>query len=143
MEQLVQVVKCNDDGTAQVIPIRLSACVGECQGCFGCGPQQFTANNPIKARLGQVVTVRQTIRPVLEAALMLCLMPLIMLFVGYIICFRLWSSGALGGCLGFVLGAAGAAVYDRRIAKKQTVYTITGFGHDLPEFLKKGDNDLD
>ena len=148
MEQLVRVQKCNDDGTALVLHVRQSACSGDCHKCSGCGAVQenllLTANNPIGARPGQVVTVRSESGPVLAAAAVLYILPLVLFFAGYLLCHLLWQLGVLGGCVGFVLGICLAAVYDRRVAsKRKPVYTITGFGQGLPEYLKKGDNDLD
>lgn len=146
MEQLVRVQKCNDDGTAQVIHIRQSACSGDCHQCSGCGAAKetilLTAQNPIGAQPGQVVTVRSESGPVLLDAAVLYMMPLALFFVGYLVLEALWTRGALGGCLAFVLGIVLAAVYDRRVAaKRKTIYTITGFGH-MPSGTK-GDNDLD
>lgn len=143
MEQLVRVQKCNDDGTAQVIHIRQSACSGDCHKCSGCGAVQqtmlLTANNPIGAKPGQVVTIRTDSGPVLTAAAMLYLLPLVLFFAGYF-AGAFWNKGALVGCLAFVLGITVAALYDRKVAsKKKTVYTITGFG----KYPEKGDNDLD
>ena len=148
MEQLVRVQKCNDDGTAQVIHVRQSACSGDCHKCSGCGAVSqtmvLTANNPIGARPGQVVTVRAESGPVLAAAAMLYMLPLVLFFVGYLVFHLVWKLGALGGCLAFLLGIGIAAVYDRKVARKQkTVYTITGFGHIVPDSPEKGDNDLD
>ena len=143
MEQLVRVQKLNSDGTAQVLYVRQSACSGDCHKCSGCGAVEqnmlFTAQNPIGARPGQVVTVKTESGPVLAAAAMLYMMPLGLFFVMYLI-FRLaWGLGALGGILGFVLGIIGALIYDRLVVRKhKTVYTITGFAHP-----QKGDNDLD
>lgn len=148
MEQLVRVQKCNDDGTAQVIHIRQSACSGDCHQCSGCGAAKetllLTAQNSIGARPGQVVTVRSESGPVLLDAAVLYMMPLVLFFTGYLICEALWVRGALGGCLAFVLGIVLAAVYDRRVAaKRKTIYTITGFGHMTTGSFEKGDNDLD
>ena len=146
MEQLVRVQTCNDDGTAQVIHIRQSACSGDCHQCSGCGAAKetllLTAQNPIGARPGQVVTVRSESGPVLLDAAMLYMMPLVLFFVGYLVGEVWCKRGALGGCLTFALGIILAAVYDRRVAaKRKTVYTITGFGPSGT--WKKGDNDLD
>lgn len=147
MEQLVRVQKLNGDGTAQVLHVRKSACSGDCHKCSGCGAVEqnmlFTARNPIGAQPGQVVTVRTESGPVLAAAAVLYLLPLVLFFVGYLVFFLAWEQGTLGGLLGFALGFAMAAVYDRRVArKKETVYTITGFGQ-LSDFPEEGDNDLD
>ncbi len=143
MEQWVRVQKCNADGTAQVLHVRRSACSGDCHKCSGCGAVEqemlLTAQNPIGARPGQVVTIRTQSGPVLAAAAVLYILPLVLFFVGYLAGHLVAGAGALGGCLAFALGIAIAAIYDRRVARKQkTIYTITGFVY--PE---KGDNDLD
>jgi sigma-E factor negative regulatory protein RseC len=148
LEQLVRVQKCNDDGTAQVIHVRQSACSGDCHQCSGCGAAQetlvLTARNPIGARPGQMVTMRSESGPVLLAAVVLYVLPLLLFFAGYLICEIAWGIGALGGLLAFALGIVFAVVYDRRVAgKRETVYTITGFGHISPDGWEKGDNDLD
>ena len=148
MEQLVRVQKCNDDGTAQVIHVRQSACSGDCHRCSGCGAAKetllLTAQNPIGARPGQVVTIHSNSGPVLLDAAVLYMMPLVLFFVGYLILDVLCKRGALGGCLAFVLGILSAKLYDRVVAsKRETVYTITGFGQALSGEPYEGDNDLD
>lgn len=146
MEQLVRVQKLNEDGTAQVLHIGQSTCTGDCHKCSGGGALQqkilFTAENPIHAQPGQVVTVIARTGPVLAVAA-LYLMPLALFFLSYLVGYAFWQSSALGGLPGFAIGVILAAVYDRRIARKQkTVYTITGFGRK-PQNWGKGDNDLD
>ena len=146
MKQLVRVQKLNGDGTAQVLHIRQSACSGDCHTCSGCGSVQqkmlLTAQNPIGAQPGQVVQIQASSGPVLMAAAVLYLLPLVLFFAGYIVFSVLWDTGALGGGLAFALGIVIAGVYDRCVARKQnTVYTITGFGHLCPE-TEKGDNDF-
>ena len=148
MEQLVRVQKCNDDGTAQVVHVRQSACSGDCHQCSGCGAATQTmvllANNPIGARPGQVVTIRSESGPVLAAAAVLYMLPLVLFFVGYLLAESLWQKGGLGGCVAFALGIAFAALYDRKVAgKRKLTYTITGFGGTMPHSPEKGDNDLD
>lgn len=148
MEQLVRVQKCNDDGTAQVVHIRQSACSGDCHKCSGCGAATQTmllvANNPIGAKPGQVVTIRSESGPVLAAAAVLYVLPLLLFFAGYLLFEGLWQKGALGGCLAFVLGIAVAAIYDRKVAgKRKPTYTITGLGSLSSYTPEKGDNDLD
>ena len=148
MEQLVRVQKCSNDGTAQVVHIRQSACSGDCHKCSGCGAATqtmvLTANNPIGAKPGQVVTVRSESGPVLAAAAVLYMLPLALFFAGYLLFESLWQNGGLGGCLAFGLGIAFAAVYDRKVAaKRKPTYTITGFGSMSSCAPEKGDNDLD
>ena len=141
MEQLVRVKKTFDNGTAQVIRIRESACSGDCHKCSGCGAAQeaiiFEAVNPIGAKTGDFVTVE-------KAAVMLYMLPLVLFFGGYAAGEAMGFSGALFGCLAFVLSVALIVVYDRHMAKKDnTIYTITGFmGDSLLKSMKKGDNDL-
>lgn len=132
MEQLVRVVKTNDDGTAQVIHVRESACSGDCHKCSGCGAVQqkliLTARNPIGAKPGEMVTVQASSGPVLAAAAVLYVLPFVLFFLGYAAGALLWQQGGLTGSIAFVVGIAAAVIYDRRVAgKKETVYTITGY----------------
>ena len=125
MEQKVQVRRVFPDGTAEVILRRQSACSGECHKCAGCGAVEehmvLTAQDSVGVRPGDWVTVRSESGPVLAGAAVLYLLPLVLFFALYLIC------GALWGCLGFVLGIAGAVVFDRTVAKKRkNVYIITG-----------------
>ena len=133
MQQLVKILSCNTDGTAQVMLVRQSACSGDCHKCSGCGAVQesmlLTVKNPIGARPGDVVVVESKTGPVLAAAAMLYVMPLVLFFLGCILG-ALWNQVLLTGGAGFVLGIVLAVLYDRLVAKKQkTVYTITGYGH--------------
>lgn len=132
MTQTVRVLKNNDDGTAQVIHIRQSACSGDCHQCSGCGAAQetliLTANNPIHAQRGDAVVMESESGPVLVAAAVLYLVPLVLFFAGYLIGQVIWGKGALLGCCAFGLGIAAGVAYDRLVAKKKpTVYTITGY----------------
>lgn len=131
MEQKVKVTRVFPDGTAQVVRIRESACSGDCHKCSGCGAAQqtmlFTARNPIGARAGDLVIVSAESAPVLKAALVLYILPLVLFFAGYIGGAYVGLSGWLGA-LGFLLGIAAVVAYDRLAAKKkETIYTITGF----------------
>ena len=133
MEQLVRIVKQNEDGTARVVLVRESACSGDCHKCSGCGAAKqtlfLTARNPIQAPVGSVVIIQSQSGPVLAAAAMLYMMPLGLFFLGYLLGEVLWQRGGLAGILAFGLGVAGAIVYDRLVMKKkETVYTITGYG---------------
>ena len=148
MEQLVRVKKTFDNGMAQVIHIRESACSGDCHKCSGCGAAKeaivFEAHNPIGAKTGDLVNVQSETGPVLKAAVVLYMLPLVLFFGGYAAGEVMGLSGALCGCLAFVLSVALIVVYDRHLAKKDnTIYTITDFaGETLLKSMKKGDNDL-
>ena len=143
MEQLVRVKKTNQNGTADVICIRESACSGDCHKCSGCGAAKeaiiVTAQNPIGAQTGDFVNVRSETGPVLKAAVVLYMLPLVMFFAGYALAAALNTSGGIGGGLAFALSIVVIVLYDRRMQKKDnTIYTITGFaGESLLKSRRK------
>lgn len=148
MIQRVKVLSCNQDGTAQVIHVRESACSGDCHKCSGCGAaketMQLTAVNQIGAQPGDWVTLSSETKPVLLAACVLYVLPLVLFFAGYLAGMLLWNRGAIAGCAAFLLGIAGAVIYDRQIAgKKKIQYTITGYGEESPNSRGKEERDLD
>lgn len=132
MEQLARVKKQNDDGTAQVLVVRESACSGDCHKCSGCGAAKetivFTASNPIGAHPGQLVTVTSQTGPVLKAAMVLYMLPLVLFFGGYALGAAVGISGGLAGAAAFALSIGIIVLYDRRLAKENnTTYTITAY----------------
>lgn len=149
MEQLVRVREVYADGTARVVCVRESACSGDCHKCSGCGAVKqtvlFRAVNAIGAQPGQLVTVTAESAPVLRAAAVLYLLPILLFVALYLLGAAWWNAGALCGGVGFVTGIALSVVYDRLVVKKRnTVYTITGYaGKDAAISVTKGDNDLD
>ena len=147
MEQIVRVKETNADGTAQVIHVRESACSGDCHKCSGCGAAKevmfVEARNPIGASRGDLVTLETKTGPVMKAVGVFYVLPLILFFGGYLLG-SLWNLGGLFGCLGFVLAIALSVLYDRKIAKKEEVLTITGYAGDyLLKSVKKGDHKID
>ena len=132
MEQLVRVRETFEDGTALVMHVRESACSGDCHKCSGCGAAKETvllkAENPIGARRGDLVKLESASGPVLKAAAVLYMLPMVLFFAGYFVGDSLWQRGALTGCVAFAAGIALAVLYDRKIGKTQkNGYTITGF----------------
>ena len=131
MQQLVKVLTCNPDGTAQVAYMRQSACSGDCHNCAGCGAVEqtmiFTARNPIGATPGALVTVESATGPVLKAAAVLYMLPLVLFIAGYLVGMQ-WQLGGLIGALAFALSIAIIVCYDRLVMRKRnTVYTIVGY----------------
>ena len=131
MEQRARVRRLTDDGKAQVMVIRQSACSGDCHKCSGCGAVQetllFEAENPVGAKPGDLVVIRSESGPVLRSAAVLYMLPLVLFFLGYALGAR-WGIGALLGCLAFAASIALVVVYDRKVqAKMNIVYTITGY----------------
>ena len=131
MEQRVKVVSTSPDGTAKVIHLRESACSGDCHKCSGCGAVQqamlLSVQNPLGAKPGQMVTISASSGPVLAAAAILYLVPLVLFFVGYLAGEMIFVQGMLWGGIAFALAICFAVLYDRLVVKKKkTVYTITG-----------------
>ena len=132
MEQIVRVHRLRNDGRADIILVRESACSGDCHKCSGCGAAKetmiVTAENPIKAEVGDFVTLTSDTASVMKAVMAVYLIPMVLFFAGFGLGMALsWHPGLLGG-QGFVLGVAFAVWFDRRTAKKNdTVYTITGY----------------
>ncbi len=136
MEQLVRIREVYQNGTAQVVCVRESACSGDCHKCSGCGAAKetilLTADNPIGAGVGDLVNLRSETAPVLKAAAVLYMMPLVLFFVGYAVAAALDLSGGLMGSLAFLVSIVLIVLYDRRMAKKdKTIYTITGYAADI------------
>lgn len=131
MEQLVRVRKVHEDGTATVFHVRESACSGDCHKCSGCGAAKeaivLEARNAIGAKVGDLVKIEAESGPVLKAAMVMYMVPMILFFVGYAIG-AVWGLGALVGGVFFAGSIALAVVYDRKVVRKnETVYTITKF----------------
>lgn len=144
MEQLVRVRNVHNDGTATVIHLRESACSGDCHKCSGCGAAKeavvFTADNPIGAKTGELVKVESSTAPVLKAAVVLYVLPLVLFFLGYWLGTLPGAFGALGGVLGFVLGVVIVVAYDRLVVNKANIrYTITAFA-DTTTVRKEEEN---
>ena len=79
------------------------------------------------------MTIESQSGPVLAAAAMLYMLPLVMFFLGYLAGALLWDRGALTGGIAFVAGIAASVLYDRLVLKKKkTIYTITGFVRTNP-----------
>ena len=132
MQQLVRVRQTHEDGTATVIHIRESACSGDCHKCSGCGAAKeailLEAKNPIGAKPGDLVTIESESGPVLKAAAVMYMLPMVLFFAGYALGAALWQRGGLVGCLAFLASIGLAVVYDRKVVKKQnTGYTIIRF----------------
>ena len=147
MEQQVRVREVYADGTAQVVCFRESACSGDCHKCSGCGAAKevmiVEARNPIGAGRGDLVVLETKTGPVMKAVGVFYVLPLILFFGGYLLG-SLWNMGGICGCLGFVLAIALSVLYDRKIAKKEEVLTITGYAGDyLLRSVKKGDHEND
>ena len=142
MEQRVVVRQVHVDGTADGIHIRESACSGDCHKCSGCGAAKeavvFTADNPIGARAGDLVKVESSTAPVLKAAAVLYILPLVLFFLGYYLGTLPGNFGPAGGGLGFALGVGIVLAYDRLVVRRANLhYTITAFAEKTAQAVRK------
>ena len=147
MEQIVRVKETFPDGSATVLLVRESACSGDCHKCSGCGAAKetmiFTAQNAIGASRGDLVKVESATGPVMKAATVLYVVPLVLFFLGYYLGDLAGGMGTLVSCLGFVLGIVLVVVYDRKVVKKSNLgYTITAYAADalIQNMRKEGHN---
>ncbi len=131
MEQVVRVQKIFEDGTAQVLRVRESACSGDCHQCSGCGAAQqkmlIRCQNPIGAQPGDMVVMQVESAPVLKAAVMLYILPVALFIGGYLVGEWLWHNGILLSLAGLIAGFAMVRAYDRHMSQKYTSFTITGY----------------
>lgn len=131
MEQTVSVRRLLPDGMAEVVRVRESACSGDCHKCSGCGAAQqkllLKARNPIGAQPGDLVVVSSETKTVLKAAAVLYMLPLLFFILGYLVGESLWQRGGLVSIGSVILCIVLIKLYDRRLAKKEVLYTITGF----------------
>ena len=131
MRQNGVVTKLMDGGLAEVAVERGTACGGNCSGCGECVYNKrilVAAQNLIFAQPGERVTLESETGVIMQAAVLVYLVPVIMLFLGY-------GLGALlhlsqGRCIALSLGvcAVGAGivtVLGRR--HKKIDYRITGY----------------
>jgi len=90
------------------------------------------AENPIRAAVGDMVTISTSSSAVLLSAVVLYMIPVILFFVGFWVGLRLAFFKELMGCIGFMLGIAFAVTYDRKVLVKRKInYTITGFAQNI------------
>lgn len=131
MRQKATVEALLPDGEAQLSVRRESACSGDCHKCAGCGAVTqtliLTARNPIGARPGDRVWVESKSGPVLWAAALVYLLPLLCFLFGYLAAYRLggWAFAVGGGA--FLLGMLPAFLYDRRLKRRPPEYDIVEF----------------
>lgn len=128
MEQIVRVTRLLPDNMAEVVRLRGSACSGNCHQCAGCGANSqkilLRAHNPIGAKPGDMVKIQSDSSPILKAAAMLYVLPLVMFLAGYILGENLWGRGILVSLCAFGLSMIPVRRIDRRLTGKM-VYTIT------------------
>lgn len=124
MRQKAQVIRTVSPGYVEVKVRRQSACASahNCGSCDHCSMMEnapeviVVAQDTRGASVGDTVTVESATSPVLGAAVMVYIVPVILFFLGYFIAGALRQpetvSIGVGGA-GFVLGILGAKLLDR------------------------------
>jgi len=75
-----------------------------------------------------MVVIESATGPVLKAAAMLYILPVVLFLTGYLLGEHMWMQGPLLGLAGIVLGLVLVKLYDRHLQKKKDpIYTITGY----------------
>lgn len=136
MIQKAVVKRLLDDQSAEIEVQRQTACAGDCNKCGGCGtPTEFVqaiAQNPVGARVGEIVTVEGSSQVIMQFAAIVYMLPLVLFFVGYGVCAALalptWTS-VLAGAVGFLIGIAHALWQNHREKKS---------GSFVFEIIKRG-----
>lgn len=128
MLQTATVISISENGTAQVSVRRASACGHDCTSCGACGimdkPLVVDAQNSIDAKIGDTVEIESESKKILYLASVVYLLPLLMFFVLYLLCFSFCKSDSVSliiGGFGFILGILFAVVSNRREAKNKSV----------------------
>ncbi len=134
MTQQGVIKKLLPNGMAEIEVTRRSACGHDCAKCGGCGGLEtqvlyVTARNKTDAGVGERVLIEGETKQVLGLAALAYTLPLILFFAGY-------AAGAaaglgeglssLSGGILFAIGILGAAIYSRRMKKRnEAPYEIT------------------
>ena len=119
MLQEAIVTKIRDDGLAEVVVERLGICGGDCNGCSECKYEHLmksVVQNPIGAQRGRHVMIETPTKGVVKGALAIYVLPLVMLFLGYLAAYALSlgeSACIIAAFAAAVLGIVIAAVISR------------------------------
>ena len=122
MKQIATVEKLRQDGRAEIVVARQSACAHDCHECAGCGgsvaPIRAVVDNPIGARAGQKVIVESSSRQMFRVILLVYMLPVALFFVGYFAASPLGGKAAAAvSVLAFFLGVVPAVLYDRAVRR--------------------------
>ena len=125
-----------DDGMAEVVVTRSTACGSNCGNCESCIFQSelcTRAKNLIGAKPGQRVVIESKSSKIFGAALLVYILPIVMILLGYFIAYSAGASEGiciLASFIGLLLGAA-IIVISQRIKKTQNItFDIIQFNNE-------------
>ena len=124
MTQDAVVTKVLNNGMAEVVVTRGTACGSNCGNCESCAFQNELnafAKNTINARRGEKVVIESLSSRIFGAAFLLYIVPLIMLFIGYAVAahYSLGEGLSILISFGFFAAAVAAVVVYQRISKRK------------------------
>ena len=125
MTQIATVSRIIDSNYAEISVPRKSACGHDCEECAGCGVSgsavHARAANPIGARPGQKVVVQSDTKKLMNAIMVVYLIPVVLFLAGYLIMLALGFSVTLQytvAIIGFVISIGLAIRYDRKVRER-------------------------
>lgn len=127
MTQDAIVFKCLNDGMAEVVVTRATACGSNCGNCEACVFQnelKTVARNLIGAKPGQKVLIESKSSRVYGAILLVYIVPIALAIIG---CFSAYAAGASEGIcvlctfMGFILGAAIVVISQKLRKDRQSI----------------------
>ena len=119
MLQEAIITKIRDDGLAEVVVERLGVCGGDCGSCGECRYESLmksVVQNPIGASRGQYVMIETPTMGVFRGALAIYVLPIVLLFAGYMAAAALSLSE--GACIIAAFAAAAVGVIIAMVISK-------------------------
>ena len=134
MTQNAMVVKILENGKAETVVKRGSACGGNCASCGACATNRIirvVADNKLMSSVGDEVIIKTKTSKILLAAFVVYIIPFICFFAAYAVTAAAHCServSILVSAGAFVAGSAVAFVYNHYIKNKRGVdYEIVAF----------------
>ena len=125
MTQIATVERILNNDYAEISVPRKAACGHDCEECAGCGVSgsavHARAANPIGARPGQKVVVQSDTKKLMNAIMVVYLIPVVLFLAGYLIMLALGFSVTLQytvAIIGFVISIGLAIRYDRKVRER-------------------------
>ena len=116
MTQDAVVLNTFNNGMAEVVVIRGTACGSNCGNCESCIYQNelhTTAKNTVNAVKGQHVEIESSTKEVYKAEFIIYIIPILLLIIGFIFATVLGASELIGALVGFVFLIVGAFIIVR------------------------------
>lgn len=124
------VTKLLPNKMAEVAVVRASACGSSCSGCESCmfaNEVKAAARNLVGARPGQKVVIESRTSVIVNAALLVYVMPLIFFVAGYALAYAMGASEGICVAVSFVallISASVLVLFERRKKKDPINYDI-------------------